>query len=210
MEEGSHSSVKVIWIVFRDSNVGKRLRLDKQGLKGSHSTTNPLAVPIEVTKTRFEINQGNHKYVRTQFPVILAYAVTAHKSQGESLEEVSIDFTPDSAKKKPFITSGSFYVAITRATRSENVYLKDFDQSYIKCNPNIGEKIDSMRLTRPYEFKKIYNEDEIFNEEGNEIKIGYLNINGVIDADHYVYLNNDKNPLNLDNLILAEAKLTKN
>ena len=210
LEDGSQSTIKVLWIVFRDLNVGKRLRLDKQGLKGNHRTTNPLAVPIEITKTRFEINQGNHKYVRSQFPVILAYAVTAHKSQGESLEEVSIDFTPDSAKKKPFITSGSFYVAIKRPTRSENVYLKDFDPSYIKCNPHIAEKIDSMRLTSPYKFKKLYNDDEIFCDEGKEVKIGYLNLNGVLDAEHYVYLNNDKNLLNLDILILAETKLTKN
>ena len=66
-----------------------------------------------------------------------------------------------------------------------------------------------MRLPRPYKFKKLYNEDDIFSDKGNEIKIGYLNINGVLDADHFVYLNNDKNMLNLDILILAETKLTK-
>ena len=58
-----------------------------------------------------------------------------------------------------------------------------------------------MRLTRPYEFKKLYNEDEVFNEEQNEMKIGYININGVLDADHYVCLNNDKNLSNLEKSI---------
>ena len=132
MEENDSTTIKIIWVVFRDENVGKRLRLDKYDVKGSHKTTNPLAVPIEATKTRFELNHGNHKYVRKQFPVILAYAVTAHKSQGESLEEVYVDFTPDEKNKKPYIIAGSFYVAITRATKSENVYLKDFDRNYIK------------------------------------------------------------------------------
>ena len=124
-------------------------------MKGNHETNDQDAVPIEVTKTRFEINHGNHKYVRSQFPMILAYAVTAHKSQGDSLEEVTIDFTPDKSGKKPYIIAGSFYVAITRATKSENVYLKDFDKSYIKVKPIIAEKIDAMRLTKPYKFKKI-------------------------------------------------------
>ena len=143
-------------------------------MKGNHKTNNSSAVPIEVTKTRFEINHGNHKYVRTQFPIILAYAVTAHKSQGDSLEEVTIDFTKDLSGKKPYITAGSFYVAITRATKSENVYLKDFDKSYIKVDPKISEKIDAMRKTRPYNFKKICNEDPIFMKSGEE-KLGYLN-----------------------------------
>ena len=209
MEENDSTTIKIIWVVFRDENVGKRLRLDKYDVKGSHKTTNPLAVPIEATKTRFELNHGNHKYVRKQFPVILAYAVTAHKSQGESLEEVCVDFTTDEKNKKPYIIAGSFYVAITRATKSENVYLKDFDRNYIKCNPSIAEKIDSMRIIRPYRFKKYYNEDNIFNEEGKEIKIGYLNINGLLDSEHYEYLNNDKNLLYLDILVLAETKLTK-
>ena len=107
------------------------MRCEKQELRGNHRTNDPNAVPIEVMKTRFEINQRNHKYVRTQFPIILAYAITAHKSQGDSLEEVTIDFSQDETGRKPYIVAGSFYVAITRATKSENVYLKDFDKSYI-------------------------------------------------------------------------------
>ena len=183
--------------------------MDKYELKGQHTTDDPKAVPIEVTKARFEINQSNLKYLRTQFPLILAYAITAHKSQGESLEEVSIDFTPDVKGKKPYIIAGSFYVAITRATTAENVYLKDFDPSYIKVDASIAEKIDTMRKVKPYQFKKIYNEDEVFIENDKEMKIGYLNINGVLDAEHFVYLNSDKNLLNLDLIVLAETKLTK-
>ena len=54
--------------------------------------------------------------------MILAIAVTAQKSQGDSLEEVTIDFTPDQSGKKPYIIAESFYVAITRATKAVNVY----------------------------------------------------------------------------------------
>ena len=206
-DDDNDGSLKVIWIVFRDKTVGIRMRKEKFNLKGNHRTNNPDAVPIEVMKTRFEINNRNHKYVRTQFPVILAYAVTAHKSQGESLEEVTIDFTTDAKGKRPYIIAGSFYVAITRATKADNVYLKGFEKSYIKAEPRIAEKIDAMRLTKPYIFKKIYNDDSIFTNEG-EVKIGFFNVNGILDAEHNVYLNNDKNLLNLDLLVIAETKLT--
>ena len=146
--------------------------MKKKELKGRHQTTDPLAVPIEITKAQFEINHGNHKYTRTQFPVILAYAVTAHKSQGATLSEVIVDFTPDRVDgkiNKPYIIEGSFYVAITRCKLSENVYLADFDPSYIKIKKEIASKIDDMRQLRPYIFKKIFNEDQIFENQEYEI-----------------------------------------
>ena len=127
-------------MVFKDKNVGNRLRFEKRELKGVHQTTDPLAVPIEITKAQFEINHGNHKYTRTQFPVILAYAVTAHKSQGATLSEVIVDFTPDRVDgkiNKPYIIEGSFYVAITRCKLSENLYFTTYRKLQIKSQPLI-------------------------------------------------------------------------
>ena len=45
-------------------------------------------------------------------------------------------------------------MAISRASSSENVYLRDFDPSYIKVKKEIAEKIDAMRILRPYKLKK--------------------------------------------------------
>ena len=59
----------------------------------------------------------------------------------------------------------------------------------------------------------MFNDDKVFVIDDLEIEIGYLNINGLLEADHADYLNNDKNLLNLDLLVLAETKLmqdTKN
>ena len=41
----------------------------------------------------------------------------------------------------------------------------------------------------------------------SEVKVGYLNINGVKDGNHALYLNSDHNLKNLDILVLAETKL---
>ena len=46
--------------------------------------------------------------------------------------------------------------------------------------------------------------------KGTEVKIGYLNCNGILEAGHSEYLNNDKNLLQLDILVIAETKLTEN
>ena len=210
MEEDNADVIKIIWVVFSDPKVGNRMRVEKQELKGSHVTKDARAVPIQKSKAQFEINHGNHKYTRSQFPLILGYAIRAHKAQGATLKEVVIDFTPDvvdNKTKNPFIIEGSFYVAITRCKNSEHVYLKDFDSSYIKVKKGIAEKVEDMRKTRPYKMYKVFNKAEVFQNSNSEMKIGYLNINGLLDADHYQSLNNDRNLLNLDLLVIAETKL---
>ena len=67
-----------------------------------------------------------------------------------------------------------------------------------------------MRKFRKYIFKKIYLDEPIFEIESNEIKAGYLNINGLMDGGHADYLNADLNLSNLDILVLAETKLDDN
>jgi ATP-dependent exoDNAse (exonuclease V) alpha subunit len=55
------------------------------------------------------------KLKRRQFPVQLAFAMTIHKSQGQSLTHVGIDL------RKPIFAHGQLYVALSRATSSNNI-----------------------------------------------------------------------------------------
>ena len=134
--------------------------------------------------------------------------MTAHKCQGETLDRVIIDFGPDlKLKIKNYICPGSFYVALTRVREGNKVFLKSFDKSYIQVNKTIEEKIEAMKKFRSYQYKKVYVDDQIFINENNEVKAGYLNINGLTDGNHAEYLNADLNLNNLDILVLAETKL---
>ncbi|CAG9569047.1 putative PIF1 helicase-like protein [Leishmania major strain Friedlin] len=63
-----------------------------------------------------------------QIPLILAYAITIHKSQGMSLTQVDIDF------KKVF-ESGQSYVALSRCTDMASVRLHGFDAHRVSANP---------------------------------------------------------------------------
>ncbi|KAG5485281.1 hypothetical protein CUR178_06644 [Leishmania enriettii] len=62
-----------------------------------------------------------------QIPLILAYAITIHKSQGMSLAQVDIDF------KKVF-ESGQSYVALSRCTDINSVRLHGFDAHRVSAN----------------------------------------------------------------------------
>ena len=201
------SEVFYIWIVFKNEKIGQILRNDNKHLLKFHKPTHPKAVPIQVAKQRFNIKGGNVSYQRTQFPAVLCYAVTSHRSQGQTLDEVVIDFSGEGTEK-PFIVEGSFYVAITRATCANDVYLKAFDKSYIKVHKPIVHKLETMKKFKNYKFKKIYLNDNIFIEKYKELKLGYININDLTADFHAEYVNGDKNLNNLDILIIADTRLT--
>lgn len=65
--------------------------------------------------------------VMSQFPVKLGYAVTSHKSQGMTLENVEIDFERAFAE-------GQVYVALSRVKSFEGLFLKNFHPSMVKAN----------------------------------------------------------------------------
>ena len=62
------------------------------------------------------------------------------------------------------------------------LFLKSFDMTYIQVNVSIQSKIDAMIQFRKYLFKKTYLDEKIFVNDFNELKVGYLNINGLMDA----------------------------
>ena len=46
------------------------------------------------------------------------------------------------------------------------MYLKDFKPEYIKANPDIENKMESMRIFSPYNFMKTYMYESIFETYG--------------------------------------------
>ena len=158
---------EIIWVRFTDDKIGQLLRKDSMFLPKDHKPTDPLAVPITKQKKQFSV-KGNVKYMREQFPLTLCYAITAHKSQGQTLEEVLIDFSSKTSR----INCGSFYTALSRVKFGHNLYLKDFKESYVKANPFVERKMLSMKISAPYIFKKVYNEEKIFDEDDKELKLG--------------------------------------
>ena len=107
----------------------------------------------------------------------LSYAITSYKCQGDTLEEVIIDFdhAPGEIKSVP---SGSFYVALTRVKEGKNVYLRSFFKHFITFNRRVEEKIEVMRKFKQYNFKKVYVADSIYEDDSDQLKLGYFNISG--------------------------------
>ena len=123
---------EVIWVRFSDDNVGKLLRDDNRALLKFHKPNDPLAVPIRKQKKQFHM-KGNINWLREQFPLTVCYAVTAHKSQGQTLDEVLIDFSADSKRN----VSGINVQCLTKLANHFHIFHIFQDLSTLLC-PEFG------------------------------------------------------------------------
>ena len=73
-----------------------------------------------------------------QIPLILAWAITIHKSQGASLDMAEIDIG------RGIFECGQTYVALSRLRSMEGLYLKSFDLSKITINKKVRDYYESL------------------------------------------------------------------
>lgn len=66
-----------------------------------------------------------------QFPLILAWALTIHKSQGSTLDIAEIDVGSS------IFTPGQTYVALSRVKNLDGLFLKSFNENKIKSCPKV-------------------------------------------------------------------------
>ena len=67
---------------------------------------------------------------RTQFPFFLCWAVTIHKCQGMTLPQIVVDMSPNKGTFK----NGQAYVAFSRVTSLENLYIVNYDCGQIHAS----------------------------------------------------------------------------
>ena len=86
----------------------------------------------------------------SQVPLILAWALTIHKSQGATLDAAEIDVGSG------IFECGQTYVALSRVKSLEGLYLTSFDAKRIRINKKVKEFYESLTL---------YHETKETNEE---------------------------------------------
>ena len=86
---------------------------------------------------REENNLKQKGAVRQQFPIKLAFAVTAHKTQGMTIPAAAVSL-------KKIFEHGMAYVALSRVTSLSGLHIIDMAESKIYANPEITESLNSM------------------------------------------------------------------
>lgn len=98
-------------------------------------TSRDLLVQHEEWKV--ELPNGEIQAQRSQLPLILAWALSIHKAQGQTLERVKIDL-------KRVFEKGQAYVALSRATSQAGLEVQNFDKSKVMAHPRVGEFYNSL------------------------------------------------------------------
>lgn len=80
---------------------------------------------------KFETPSGEIQACRKQVPLILAYAISIHKAQGQTIERVKVDLGRVFEK-------GQAYVALSRAVSQEGLQVLRFDAKKVMAHPKVA------------------------------------------------------------------------
>lgn len=97
------------------------------------------AIPIGVASWESEEIEG---LKRVQIPLICAWAITIHKSQGATLDSALIDIGPSTFER------GQAYVALSRVKRLEALYIWDIDTLAFKAHPKVVAFYNSLPISK--------------------------------------------------------------
>jgi ATP-dependent DNA helicase PIF1 len=97
------------------------------------TTATGLHIDRLVTREKwsFEAPDGEVQAYRRQVPLILAYAISIHKAQGQTLSRVRVDLGKVFEK-------GQAYVALSRATSREGLQILRFDAKKVMAHPKVA------------------------------------------------------------------------
>jgi len=86
---------------------------------------------------KVELPNGEIQAARSQIPLILAWALSIHKAQGQTLERVKVDLGRVFEK-------GQAYVALSRATCKEGLQVLRFDEKKVMAHEKVRQFYNSL------------------------------------------------------------------
>jgi len=86
---------------------------------------------------KIELPNGEVQAARNQIPLILAWALSIHKAQGQTLERVKVDLGRAFEK-------GQAYVALSRATCKEGLQVLGFDEKKVMAHEKVRMFYESL------------------------------------------------------------------
>ena len=126
-----------VWVHFDNSRVGANSR---------RLCPPPPSVPDNCVLIKPHTEQFTYQSVnitRYQYPLRLAWACTVHKTQGKTLQKCVVSF-------KGTFLAGMMYVALSRVTSLEGLFIIDFSADALYCESKVTVALQNMARLRVY------------------------------------------------------------
>lgn len=121
---------------YVNGSTGEVLSINNQSVDVKLDNGN--IVRVEEIKFSMLNGDGDEVAYSSNIPLTLAYAITIHKSQGISLNKAYININN-------LWDSGQAYVAMSRLTSGEGLYVQDWDKPSIKVNDDVIKFYSELR-----------------------------------------------------------------
>ena len=126
---------KIHAAVYKNGSIGRGKLLPVVDFQIPDGTTRQIIVHPEEWKS--ELPNGELQAKRSQIPLILAWALSIHKAQGQTLERVKVDLGRVFEK-------GQAYVALSRATTQQGLQVTRFDARKVMVHPRVVTFYDQL------------------------------------------------------------------
>lgn len=141
-----------IYVLFDDVQIGNKIKQSQTPAICTGDAS--IATPIRPNSHTF-LHQSTN-ITRYQFPLKLAWAVTIHKVQGQTTKHAVISLVH-------IFQAGMAYVALSRVTSIDGLYLLNYNTKAFYCNPKIESSVCQMpvvQLAAENPFSESQNEND--------------------------------------------------
>ena len=134
-EDMTKSKLKLKALINRDFSTHTSHKWPLVRFTIADGTSRDLLCQHETWK--FELPNGEVQAYRSQVPLILAWALSIHKAQGQTMARVKVDLGR-------IFENGQAYVALSRATSQEGLQVMKFDSRKVMAHPKVRKFYDSL------------------------------------------------------------------
>lgn len=180
-DNGKDFEPRFILVKFDDERVGRRRREEHKSILPN---TFRDSTPIPCIELPVAIGRSSKVTAkRSQFPLSQAWALTIHKEQGKTENELVLSTNGR-------FHAGQFYTAISRTKTLEGLFIiGNVDQSKIKVNQRSLDEIERMKLSSPFLPSIPLSLEKLMSDF---LKVNFLNVNSLIPhfeslmKDHFI------------------------
>lgn len=137
-----------VFVEFKNPKIGKKTRKERENLL-RYNNINHNWTPIEYVTRMITMRQNSlYRILRKQIPIEPAEAVTVHKTQGQTYDNIVIH----TMNKR--LNARLLYVAFSRVISLDGLFIEG---TYDKPNPRVTDiaqsEIEKMKKERPLKFQ---------------------------------------------------------